>query len=153
MKTLNDLQALIDTNRHALNLRKQQIDIWAENGKLKPGTGKENENGIHVQSREYQIALEIERMASEKADFLTVIIGQFVENLDQEHNRNTIEPDFSITVISHRLVDIEITFTVTDAIYLTPDEDSIIEINGVKMAPGTHTLNVAETAKVTGAIK
>ncbi len=153
MKTLNDLQALIDTNRHALNIKAQQAEVWAENGVLKPGTGKETETGYHVLSYQYRVAIAVEKMSAEKAPLLCVLINNFVANLDPEYNKNTIEPAFEITKLSSNSVDVEFTFEVTDPQFLTPDQESIIEINGIKMAPGSHSINVAETAKVTGAIK
>jgi len=147
MKTLQDYKALIIANLDLLNISKNQIEIFAENGEIKPGSNKENELGLHYLDFEYRLTLEIEEMPAESLALLSLLTLQFVNNIYDRDELDEIRFEYETNDLE-KSIDIEINFGVRDPVYLVPVDtgySSPISMNGKMWGLGNGVLNVAES--------
>lgn len=152
MKGLNDLHEILTENRQALKTSAKNWDVWMENGTLKSGGMLEDENGYQYANLEYRAVVYVEKLPSDRGALLIALIRQYANQRERE-NSKTIDIEFDQTNLNGKQINLEITLQLTDILYMTEVEDSPIEWAGKKLAPGAHTLNIAETGNVTGGIK
>lgn len=152
MKGLNDLHNIVKENRSALKISQKNWDVWQEDGTLKTGGMREDENGFQYAQMEYRAVVYVERMPADRGALLMALIRQYANQRESQDNRD-IDIEFDQTNLSGKLINLEITLPLTDVLYMTEVEDSPIEYAGKKLAPGSHTLNIAEIGSVTGGKK
>lgn len=154
MKGLNDLHEILKENSQALKMKTsvKNWDVWMENGTVKSGGMLEDENGYKYANLEYRAAIYVEKLPADRGALLIALIRQYANQRERE-NGKTIDIEFDQTNLTGKLINLEITLQLTDVLYMTEVDDSPIEWAGKKLAPGTHTLNIAETGSVTGGIK
>ena len=152
MKGLTDLHTILTDHRQALKTSAKNWDVWMENGTLKSGGMLEDANGYQYANLEYRAVIYVERLAADRGALLMALIRQYANQREGEDHK-TIDIEFDQTNLNGKQINLEITLQLTDILYMTEVEDSPIEWAGKKLAPGAHTLNIAEIGNVTGGIK
>lgn len=148
MRTLQAFKTEIKNNLTLLSLSENQIEFFTENGQIKKGSNKETADGLHFFDFEYRLALQIEEMKDDNVAILSLLVMQFVNNLNLDDNEfNDINFDVDVNELE-KSVDVEITFNVRDSIYLVPvtaPATSPINIGGKMWGLGAGSIDTAET--------
>lgn len=132
MKTQTAFQNILNENLSLLGMSENQIELSGENGKIKPGSNKgTGDGGLHYLNFEYRQVLVIENMPMASLALLTLLAHKFVNDLEDRHNLDETEIEWSDHNIGESL-DIEITFGVREPVNLVPVENSPIEFAGKK---------------------
>lgn len=142
MNTMNEFVSMLDAQKSLLCIKKRQFDVWIENSVIVPGSNKETDLGLHYMDFEYRLSCMIERLPSASGGLLCLLVHQFVNNIEDRHDLESVSVDLSDN--DGKTVDAEITFGVRDPFHLVPVENSPIVIDGVKMGFGEGGLDVAE---------
>ncbi len=130
MKTQTAFENNILENISLLGITENQFELMGESGKIKPGSNKENEGGeLHYLNFEYRQVLIIENMPMRSLALLTLLAHKFVNDLEDRHNLDETEIEWSDHTIGESL-DIEITFGVREPVNLVPVDNSPINFAG-----------------------
>jgi hypothetical protein len=142
MKTQTEFENVIDQNLVLLGIEKNQLEILGEGGQVQPGSHKENEQGLHYLDFEYRQVLMVENMPIGSLALLTLICQQFINNLGERDQLESMGVEFGPHTQGKSL-DIEITFGVRDPVHLVEVTNSPIEFGGKKWGFGDATFYVA----------
>jgi len=131
MKTQTAFHNILKSNLALLGMSENQFQLSGESGKLKPGSNKETEEGLHYLDFEYRQVCLIEEMPMDSLALLTLLAHKFVNDLEDRHNLDETDIEWADHTIGESL-DVEITFGVREPVNLVPVENSPIEFSGKK---------------------
>jgi len=120
MKTLTAFALMVRKHLPVLQLAEHQVHVFMESGQVIKGGGKLSEYGYHLADFRYCVVLQIDQMPAVNGGVLLAALETFLAGLDSEESLSPLQLD--ITAVSDRLIDVDASVQVSDAIYIQPDD-------------------------------
>ncbi len=141
MKTLTAFALMIRKHMDALNIEPHQVSVFMESGEVKAGGGKQAEQGQHLGDFEYRIALTIDALPAVNGGIILAALQAFSGNLDR---RDLSDLQIEVTAVSDRLIDLDASLQVRDALYIQQDEQGPIKTHSGNYSFKSNPFDVAE---------
>lgn len=149
---VSQLMAHLDTRLDALRIRREQLGVDIEGGRIEPGGAGPTEQGIHAADYHYTAVLAVERLPAGSVQLLMLLVILWLAAHDPARHRYALPwPAVDIMDVGNGLCDLVMEIAFVDPFYIGADPDGPLVIDGVAYSVDAWQLDIAESGNVEGA--